>query len=149
TGKGSWTQIIVSGALLAMPLLGKMASTTTLVREAEDGSQVLVKTQNLLVRTRVTVSADGEQFSQVFPRGTRAYIGGGGASTPLGDAPEALAVNRSGASSAYNGVRVSNSVEQNQLAARTIDRLRAAGAEDIRVDQAQVDSLGNKVGTNR
>jgi hypothetical protein len=152
TGQGSWTSILVDGALLALPLVGRFASmarTETLVREAEDGSQVIVKSENLLVRTRVTISSDGDEFSQILPRGTQVRMGQGGTATRLGDAPEALPVNRSGAPSAYNGVRVSGSAEQNGLAARTVDNLNRAGAGDVRVDQAQVDAAGNKVGTNR
>jgi hypothetical protein len=47
-------------------------------------------------------------------------------------------------------MRVSKSQGQNKLAFKTLKRLEKANAEDIRVDQAQVDSTGlTKVGTNR
>ncbi len=152
TGQGSWTSIAIDGALLALPGLGKLselARTTTLVREADDGAQVIVKSENMFIRTKVSIQADGEEFSQILPKGTEVHMGPGGSSSSLGSAPAARAVDRSAAPYAYDGVRVSRSAEQNQLAARTVERLEGSGAEDIRVDQAQVDAAGQKVGTNR
>jgi hypothetical protein len=152
TGQGpSWGQLIVDGALIALPMVGKLAPlarTTTLVKEADDGTQVVIKTQDMFIRTKVSISAGDEEFSQILPKGTQVRISNGSLSSGP-DAPLARAVDRSTAPYAYDGVRVSRSVEQNQLAARTVERLQAANADDIRVDQAQVNSVGEKVGGNR
>jgi hypothetical protein len=80
TGQGSWTSIIVDGALLALPMVGKLASmarTTTLIKEADDGTQVVIKTENMFIRTKVSISAGDEEFSQILPKGTDVKIGDG------------------------------------------------------------------------
>jgi hypothetical protein len=152
TGQGSWTSIIVDGALLALPLAGKLASmarTTTIIKDADDGTQVVIKTENMFIRTKVSISAGDDEFAQIFPKGTEVRVGDGGPANVTGPANKALRLDRSTQPYAYDGVRVSKSIEQNEIAAKTVSKLDAIKADDIRVDQAQVNSTMQKVGTNR
>ncbi|HEX5496232.1 MAG TPA: hypothetical protein VFX70_16830 [Mycobacteriales bacterium] len=152
TGQGSWTSIAVDGALMLLPGVGKLAKlarTTKFVRTTGSGTKVIVKSENLLIRTKVSIRAGGNRFSQILPKGTKVHMGPGGKASVIGKARAPLDVDRSAQASAYNGVRVSSDAAQNKLAARTLSRLERAGADDPRVDQAQVDNSLNKVGRNR
>ncbi|MGH3937824.1 MAG: putative T7SS-secreted protein [Pseudonocardiaceae bacterium] len=145
TGEGSLTTLLIDGVLM-LPGIG-------VVGKALRGKSVITgvgraRMQNFGFTNRVIVRSDGNRFTQMLPRGSQVHGGAGGTARNLGDAPPRLDPFRSQHPTAHEGVKVSSSPGQNQLAHRTVERMEASGARDIRVDQAQV-SGADKVGTNR
>src|SRR6266536_657700 len=149
TGEGSLKTILIDVGLNLIPFAGKgLRAIIGEVKVTKLGA--VIRDQNFGFARRIVITTEDSRFSQLLPRGTK-WSGGTGttAGPSLGAAPRALSPLRSTSSSAYRGMRVSLSEAQNKLAHGTLTRLEEAGARDIRVDQAQLDTALNKVGTNR
>lgn len=149
TGEGSLKTILIDAGLNLIPFAGKgLRAVVGVTKVTKIGA--VVRVQNLSFARRIVITTENTRFSQILPRGTRVHGGtADSAGSALGKAPEFRNPLRSTQPYAYNGMRVSSSPTQNKLAHATLDRLERAGADNIRVDQAQLDTTLNKVGTNR